>query len=59
MDKLYGVAGEGGGTGCFMDDGCGAVFKLSRTGALILLHRFAGFDGNDPLAKTRNEIIRV
>ncbi len=46
--NLYGTTQEGGGSGCFQGNGCGAVFELksSQTGwAESILHSFS--DGND------------
>ena len=45
--NLYGDTQYGGGTGCF-GAGCGTVYKVSKTGALTLLHIFAGSEGALP-----------
>jgi uncharacterized repeat protein (TIGR03803 family) len=39
--NLYGVTYAGGGTGCG-GNGCGTVFKLSKSGKETVLHRFVG-----------------
>jgi uncharacterized repeat protein (TIGR03803 family) len=45
--NLYGATSAGGtGTGC--NGGCGTVFKITTTGALITLHDFHGTDGEAP-----------
>lgn len=45
---LYGVTGDGGGTGCG-GSGCGTVFKLTGDGTETVLYRFnGGTDGNFP-----------
>lgn len=43
--NLYGTTGNGGqqNTAC-----CGQVYRLSPSGTLTILHRFAGADGTDP-----------
>jgi len=46
--NLYGNTYYGGGTGCSGDYGCGAVFKLEKSGKEIVLHSFAGSDGAHP-----------
>ena len=45
--NLYGDTQYGGGTGCF-GAGCGTVYKLSKSGALTLLHIFTGSEGAFP-----------
>lgn len=46
---LYGTTGSGGRSGCYA--GCGTVFKITRSGAESVLHRFAGgSDGASPVA---------
>src|SRR5579872_6952310 len=45
--NLYGDTENGGGTGCF-GGGCGTVYKVSKTGALVHLHIFAGSEGATP-----------
>ena len=45
--NLYGDTENGGGTGCF-GAGCGTVYKVSKTGALVHLHIFAGSEGAMP-----------
>jgi uncharacterized repeat protein (TIGR03803 family) len=48
--NLYGTTRYGGSGNC--DDGCGTVFKLTPSGAMKVLHSFAGSpaDGSDPRA---------
>jgi len=46
-DHCYGDTENGGGTGCF-GAGCGTVYKVSKTGALVHLHIFAGSEGAMP-----------
>ena len=41
---LYGVTGDGGGSGC-SGSGCGTVFKLTADGAETILYSFAGGAG--------------
>jgi uncharacterized repeat protein (TIGR03803 family) len=46
--NLYGVAGAGGGNGCF-GSGCGTVFEVAPDGTSFLqLHAFNGADGSYP-----------
>jgi uncharacterized repeat protein (TIGR03803 family) len=45
--NLYGDTQYGGGTGCF-GVGCGTVYKLTKSGALTLLHAFTGSEGAFP-----------
>jgi uncharacterized repeat protein (TIGR03803 family) len=40
--NLYGMTYIGGGYGCYGNEGCGTVFKLTPSGAETVLHRFAG-----------------
>jgi uncharacterized repeat protein (TIGR03803 family) len=48
---LYGTTSEGGGTGCYDNQGCGTVFKLASDGTFTVLHTFAGgSDGGQPEA---------
>ena len=48
--NLYGTtAGGGASTNCGAF-GCGAVFKLTPTGTLSVLHNFTGSDGAEPFA---------
>ncbi|HXM24374.1 MAG TPA: choice-of-anchor tandem repeat GloVer-containing protein [Terriglobales bacterium] len=44
----YGTTDHGGDTNCNPPNGCGTVFKLNRTGKLIVLHTFTGPDGDSP-----------
>jgi uncharacterized repeat protein (TIGR03803 family) len=53
--NLYGVAGSGGGKGCFEGQGCGTVFKLDVTGKFTVLHRFTGKDGALPQSLKRDQ----
>jgi uncharacterized repeat protein (TIGR03803 family) len=47
--NLYGTAAEGGNMSCY--DGCGVVFKVSKTGRETVLYAFTGkADGAYPLA---------
>jgi uncharacterized repeat protein (TIGR03803 family) len=47
--NLYGTTQDGGANACF-GNGCGTVFKITRSGALTTLHSFAGYptDGGWP-----------
>jgi uncharacterized repeat protein (TIGR03803 family) len=45
--NFYGTASEGGGA---TDPGLGTVFKVTPTGTLTVLHKFAGTDGEKSLA---------
>ena len=46
---LYGATSEGGLLACNSGTGCGVVFRLSRAGKVVVLHRFAGgSDGESP-----------
>lgn len=48
--SLYGVTSSGGDLPCFLNDGCGTLFKLTADGSLIVLHRFSGGeDGANPV----------
>jgi uncharacterized repeat protein (TIGR03803 family) len=53
--NLYGVAGFGGGKGCFDGQGCGTVFKLEVSGKFTVLHRFTGGDGAMPQSLMRDQ----
>lgn len=54
-NALYGATLEGGGTGCG-GNGCGAIFKLTRTGKETVLYRFGGTtDGAFPNGLTAGE----
>ncbi len=48
--NLYGTTYYGGSGDCddFIGVGCGVVFKVSKDGALEILHNFAGNDGQYP-----------
>ena len=47
--NFYGTTYEGGGGTCIA--GCGVVFRLSRTGKFVVVHRFTGgTDGAHPVA---------
>lgn len=49
--NLYGTAVQGGDLSCGSGDGCGVVFKLSKTGKETVLHAFEGTgDGEFPEA---------
>jgi len=55
QNALYGATLEGGGSGCG-GGGCGAIFKLSRTGKETVLYRFGGTtDGAFPNGLTAGE----
>ena len=45
--NFYGTANGGGANNC-AGEGCGAIFEITRTGTLGVLHRFAGIDGALP-----------
>src|SRR5579883_2679136 len=46
---LYGASGEGGGTNCFSNQGCGTVYRISTTGTETVLYSFrGGTDGLSP-----------
>ena len=53
--NLYGVAGFGGGKGCFERRGCGTVFKLDVNGKFTVLYRFTGKDGATPQSLMRDQ----
>lgn len=40
--NLYGATNSGGDTSCFPPDGCGTVFRLTRSGVETVLYRFTG-----------------
>jgi uncharacterized repeat protein (TIGR03803 family) len=42
---LYGVAQDGGISGCNGAYGCGTLFRVSTAGAFTLLHQFCGYPG--------------
>jgi uncharacterized repeat protein (TIGR03803 family) len=44
--NLYGTTAAGGKAGCFMDQGCGTVFKIDAQGKETVLYRF-GSRAND------------
>jgi uncharacterized repeat protein (TIGR03803 family) len=47
--NLYGTTSEGGDLTCNAPNGCGTIFKLSRTGKKTVLYRFTGgADGAGP-----------
>jgi uncharacterized repeat protein (TIGR03803 family) len=48
--SLVGTTGLGGGAGCPIYKGCGALFRVASDGSETLLHTFAGgaSDGSDP-----------
>jgi uncharacterized repeat protein (TIGR03803 family) len=46
--NLYGTTYGGGSSAC--DQGCGTVFRVSPSGAKVVLHGFTGTDGNHPFA---------
>jgi uncharacterized repeat protein (TIGR03803 family) len=46
--ELYGTTGLGGGGPCYGQEGCGTVFKITRSGSEVVLHRFQGTDGSGP-----------
>jgi uncharacterized repeat protein (TIGR03803 family) len=48
---LYGTTENGGGKGCFENEGCGTVFAITTSGKETVLHTFGGSgDGYEPLA---------
>ncbi len=53
--NLYGATSAGGNTGCSSNQGCGTVFRLSRSGAgwsLTTIYEFQGHaDGWSPMAR--------
>jgi uncharacterized repeat protein (TIGR03803 family) len=50
-DTLYGTTAFGGTTAGACSLGCGTLFRISRTGSELVLHRFkGGADGAAPLA---------
>jgi uncharacterized repeat protein (TIGR03803 family) len=57
-DMLYGTTAGGGSSACGGGSfhGCGTVFKMTKAGAVTVLHSFpgAGGDGVDPLAALIN-----
>jgi len=47
--NLYGTTSQGGRSGCKPYHGCGTVFKLTKSGKEVILHRFTGgADGSYP-----------
>ena len=48
--NLYGATAEGGRSGCFMNQGCGTVFKIDTKGKKTVLYRFGrrANDGENP-----------
>ncbi len=48
--NLYGTTGVGGGGNCSGGEGCGAVFKMDKTGKEVWLHKFNGANGAIPIA---------
>jgi uncharacterized repeat protein (TIGR03803 family) len=46
--SFYGTTLNGGNNACA--GGCGTVFKITPSGALVTVHRFSGPDGSFPLA---------
>jgi len=48
--NFYGTTEQGGDVTDCVPNGCGTVFKISPTGALITLHSFVGADGGFPQA---------
>ena len=52
---LYGTTANGGGAGCYQNDGCGTVYSVSTSGAEQVLHIFTGgSDGAVPHAALVN-----
>jgi uncharacterized repeat protein (TIGR03803 family) len=49
-NTLYGTTAYGGATTGACSLGCGTLFRISRTGSELVLHRFNGADGAAPLA---------
>jgi len=48
--NLYGTTWSGGAGACFYAEGCGTVFKLSKTGKETIIYRFLDLpDGSSPL----------
>ena len=50
--NLYGTTNAGGTANCPLNGspGCGVVFKVSKTGAMTVLHTFVNSDGLNPAA---------
>jgi len=49
--NLYGTTQYGGTPGCWLNLGCGTVFRLDSTGQLTVVYGFTGgFDGSNPAA---------
>jgi uncharacterized repeat protein (TIGR03803 family) len=46
--NLYGTTEEGGNLTCNPPNGCGVVFRLSKSGKQTVLHSFNGNDGEGP-----------
>jgi uncharacterized repeat protein (TIGR03803 family) len=59
--NLYGVAVQGGGTDCtnFFLSGCGAVFKLDKTGKFSIVFRFpsGGSKGEAPIGPLARDAV--
>ncbi len=50
-DMLYGTTAYGGATTGACSIGCGTLFRVSRAGGELVLHRFKGSDGAVPLSE--------
>lgn len=49
--NLYGTLIDGGPSGCtYLNGGCGAVYKITPSGTLTILHQFLGPEGGNPYA---------
>jgi uncharacterized repeat protein (TIGR03803 family) len=46
--NLYGTTEEGGDLNCNSPNGCGVVYRLSKTHKQTVLHTFSGPDGENP-----------
>jgi uncharacterized repeat protein (TIGR03803 family) len=46
--NLYGATFQGGDSTCGQGNGCGTLFKISRSGTFTLLHTFELSDGENP-----------
>jgi uncharacterized repeat protein (TIGR03803 family) len=48
--NLYGVSSGGGKPGCFKTASCGTAFKMDKSGRLLWVYQFNGWDGFNPYA---------
>jgi uncharacterized repeat protein (TIGR03803 family) len=46
--NFYGTTVVGGAPGCYGSNGCGTIFRISRTGSLTTIHSFDITDGSEP-----------